>query len=1038
MADQPITPASTTPNPVSKLQAKIEWLLSPEHFQFKLLLGTAVGVIVILILAVTCFVVTYRSQQQAEYRAHTLRVMRLSSVVENDIAALENAHRGYLLNLAPAYLGNFERRKDLFQQHSEDLTAALGENSQQRKRVLKMREIVSTWLTQEAFSTSPKTESASPEPAPIETPLNAPRLEQARAILQSVQRLEQIVLNQRVREKEWAVQSTQVLDFLPRLERAAYEMQKEERGFVLTGDNAFIESYKRATANFYTFHGHLSVLVADSPAQLAQLEAIRTGIESWIVQCAVPEIETKRAGQMPDAGSSGRSEQIMSAVRQGMNAFTKEQMDIYNVRSAAAAHERILTTSGIDLLCVIVAVLMIGSSCYSFVICRRQFKKLADADTRIHSVMDNILDGMITVDAAGAVCSMNPAARKMFGYVENDFAGEPFAQLIPKRFDREINGELSSCNWGQLVEHTACITLALAQTRGAASFPVELSLNEMMVGKHKFYVAMIRDVTERKRFEEALRAEKNSLAVTLGSIGDGVITTDLEGNVLITNAACEALTGWSAADSAGQKLSTVLKITAEGASKRQPQRRAYRSEAEAILLGTPERSTLTARDGTQRVIEQVAAPISDGKDALCGVVLVFRDITQRLRDEGERRKTETLDQLGLLAGGIAHDFNNLLTAIIGNISLISLLVPADEQLNERLNDAKNASLRARDLAQQLLTFARGGAPIKQTASAAKLIEETVSFSLHGAHSRSEITIDPELWPAEFDAGQISQVVANLVVNADQAMTDGGTLHVNCDNYTATAKTVGAPADLKPGDYIRIRVRDEGVGIAEACMKRIFDPYFTTKSKGNGLGLATAYSIIKNHGGLITVESVLHEGATFTVYLPALLNQPATIPLSAPLATHPPEAKVESAVVHGNGRVLIVDDEEAIRMLVEFTLGRIGYDVEQAESALQGIEMYRQSLRDRNRYDLVILDLTLPGGMGGKEALKNLIEIDPTVNAIVSSGYATDATMSRFEDYGFRGVIAKPYEAAALGRMVHDTIESSRAEFGQLQELQQAC
>lgn len=447
-------------------------------------------------------------------------------------------------------------------------------------------------------------------------------------------------------------------------------------------------------------------------------------MENWIVKCAVPDIETKLAGRTPDAASSSRSEQLMANVRQAMDDFTKQQMDIYEVRSAAAAHKRILTTSGIDVLCVMVAALMIGLSCYNFVICRRQFRKLADADTRIHSVIENILDGMITVNADGAVRAMNPAARKMFGSGESDFIGAFFDHLIPQSFDREIEGELSTCHWGQLVEHTGSITLALAETRHASTFPVELSLNEMVVDKERFYVAMIRDVTERKRFEEALKAEKNSLAVTLGSIGDGVITTDLQGNVLITNAACETLTGWTAAESAGQKLSTVLNIPAEGTSKQKDQRKAYRSEAEAILLGAPERATLTARDGTQRVIEQVAAPISDGKDALCGVVLVFRDITQRLRDESERRKTETLDQLGLLAGGIAPDFNNLLTAIIGNISLISLILPPDEQLGERLNDAMNASLRARDLAQQLLTFARGGAPIKQTASAVKLIEET--------------------------------------------------------------------------------------------------------------------------------------------------------------------------------------------------------------------------------------------------------------------------------------------------------------------------
>ena len=1021
-------------HPAAFFRTKVEWLLSPDHFQFKLLLGTAVGVLVILVLAVTCFVITFQNQRQDRFRAHTISVMRLSSVIENDIAALENAHRGYLLTHAPDYLENFDRRKALLQRHSQELAATVGENAQQRKRILKMRGIVRNWLNNVLLLIEHDRINPPVEPGEAKAALGAPLLDEAREILNSVQREEQIGLNQRVRGREWAAQSTQVLDFIPRLERAAYEMQKEKRGFVLTGDPAFIESYKRATANFYTFQGHLSVLVADSPFQLAELERIRIGLENWIVQCAVPDIEAKRAGKTPTAASVGQGEELMVGVRRAMDDFTKEQMEIYDVRSAAAAHERILTASGIDLLCAVAAGLMIASSCYSFVICRRQFKKVESADIRIRSVMDNILDGMVTVDESGAILSMNPAARRMFGYTENEFFGDAFARLIPKCFDREIDGELSACAWEQLAQRTGGITLALAQTGGRATFPVEISLNEMMVDQQKFYVAMIRDVTERKLFEEELAAEKNSLAVTLGSIGDGVITTDLSGRILITNPACEALTGWSAAESAGQKLKTVFDITAEATAKRRPQGSGYRSEAEAILLGTPERSTLTARDGTQRVIEQVAAPISDRKNELCGVVLVFRDITQRLRDEAERRKTETLDQLGLLAGGIAHDFNNLLTAVIGNISLIALLLPPDDHLIERLDDAKNASLRARDLAQQLLTFARGGAPIKQTASAAKLIEETVSFSLRGSQSRSEITIEPDLWPAEFDSGQISQVVANLVVNADQAMPDGGTLHVSCDNFSATEETADAPRGLEPGDYIRIKVRDEGLGISEECLKRIFDPYFTTKSKGNGLGLATTYSIVKNHGGLITVESEFQRGATFTVYLPALLAQPSFAPVAPPI-----EIKEEApGTINGTGRVLIVDDEEAIRMLVDFTLSHLGYEVVQAETAAEGIDLYRQALPADRRFDLVILDLTLPGGMGGKDALKALLEIDPMVNAIVSSGYATDATMSRYEDFGFRGVIAKPYEASALARMVRQTIESSRADCEAAYELQQAC
>ncbi len=296
---------------------------------------------------------------------------------------------------------------------------------------------------------------------------------------------------------------------------------------------------------------------------------------------------------------------------------------------------------------------------------------------------------------------------------------------------------------------------------------------------------------------------------------------------MVCNPAAEALTGWLQREAVGQPLKSVLNITAEtGSKKKRGTKSGFRSEAEAILLSTPVRATLTGRATERSGSSNRSPPRSrDGKNELCGVVLVFRDVTERQRDEAESRKAETLEQLGLLAGGIAHDFNNLLTAIIGNISLASVLLPPNDPMVVRLDDAKNASLRARDLAQQLLTFARGGAPIKKTASIAKLIEETVSFSLRGSHSRSELAMEPDIWPAEFDPGQISQVIANLVVNAEQAMPDGGTLHVDCSNFSYKADTTPAIPDLTPGDYIRIQVRDEGVGIQEKFLKQIFRPLF---------------------------------------------------------------------------------------------------------------------------------------------------------------------------------------------------------------------
>jgi PAS domain S-box-containing protein len=994
------------------------WLFSPKHFHFKLLSGTAVGIVVITFLAGLFLFVTLRNHHQESLRAHTIEVMRLGSVIENDIAALETGHRGFLLTGENSYLEPFERRRELIKHRVEDLTVLILDSPRQRKRVMRIQEIVQKWLDTVALPQmdTRKAQGVAVLAEPTSNPsvsLGNSLLDQAREILQSLQNEEQIVLNQRMQDQEWATQSSQILDLLTKLERSLIEMEKEKRGYLLTGDNTFAEAYKHATTDFYTYHGYLSILIANSPERSDSLSNIRKGVERWIAASAGPEMEAKRTGKDVAAlVGSNKGAALMTEIREMLTTFERNEAGAYEARSNAAARERIIKTSALAILCVFAVGLLIVSNSYSFVLVRRQLAKLEGVETRIRSIIENILDGMITVDEQGVICSMNPSAEKMFGCINNEMVGHKFTKLVPKSYGSE--GSPVACAWDDLARQTGSTTLAVGRTRRHATFPIEISLSEMLVDKQKLYVAMVRDVTERKRFELEIAADKESLAVTLRSIEDGVITTDVQGKVIMINKAGENLTGWSSREAIGQPLKSVFNIAIDLAAQARAQKSGYRNEAHSILLSMPENATLRSREGTERVIEQVASPIRDSKNEVAGVVLVFRDITERQRNEAERRKAETLEQLGLLAGGIAHDFNNLLTAIIGNISLASLILPPDDEMATRLNDAKNASLRARDLAQQLLTFARGGAPIKKTASIGKLIQDTVSFSLRGTHSRSEFLFGADLWPAEIDPGQISQVVANLVVNADQAMPNGGTLRVSCDNFTYHSDTAPNVPDLLPGDYIRIAIRDEGVGIPENCLKRIFDPYFTTKPKGNGLGLATTYSIIKNHNGLICVDSQIHFGSTFTLYLPASQHQ--EIPVEPP--------RQLNQVISGTGRILIVDDEEAIRTLVEFTLERLGYQVTQAESALEGVDIYRQKLEVGERFDAVILDLTLPGGMGGKEALKKLIEIDPTVNAIVSSGYALDATMSRYQDYGFRGVIAKPYEAAELGKIVHEVIASS--------------
>ena len=672
------------------------WLFSQRHFHFKVLSGTAAGVTVIVLLAGIFLYVTLRNRYQDVIRAHTIEVIRLSSVIENDIASLETAHRGLLLTGKPFYVASFDERRNSIKGRIEALTSLVLDSPTQRKRVMKAQEVVQKWIDTVALpeieARRRETAESSSEPASLGGAL----LDQAREILQSLQDEEQIVLNQRMVEQEWAMQSTQILNFLPKLERAVVEMQKEKRGYLLTGEPKYVEAYKRAVTDFYTYDGYLSVLVANAPAQAQMLAEVRANLEQWVNSSATPEMDAKRAGQdVMGLASNGPGETLMSNIEQMIATLEKNELGIYQARTTVASQERVIKTAVLGCLAFLAVALLVVSNSYSFVLVRRQLAKLEGVETRIRSIIENILDGMITVDEQGVICSMNPAAEKMFGYRENEMVGYKFTKLVPKWYGNEPDAKPVAIAWREMAKRTGNTILGLGRTRKLVSFPAEISLSEMMVDDQKFYVSMVRDVTERMRFEKEIAAEKESLAVTLRSIGDGVITTDVQGRIIMMNNEAERLTGWSSQESAGKPLKSVFNIVVDLAAQERAQQSGYRNEAQSILLSLPENATLVSRDSSERIIEQVASPIRDNKNEVAGVVLVFRDITERQRAEAERRKAETLEQLGLLAGGIAHDFNNLLTAIIGNISLASLLLPPDDEMATRLIDAKNASMRAR-------------------------------------------------------------------------------------------------------------------------------------------------------------------------------------------------------------------------------------------------------------------------------------------------------------------------------------------------------
>ncbi|HEU4387590.1 MAG TPA: ATP-binding protein, partial [Blastocatellia bacterium] len=418
---------------------------------------------------------------------------------------------------------------------------------------------------------------------------------------------------------------------------------------------------------------------------------------------------------------------------------------------------------------------------------------------------------------------------------------------------------------------------------------------------------------------------------------------------------------------------------------------------------------LRSRSGEAMWVQVSGAPIFDASGTPIGSVGIHTDITEKRKLEEELRRAGKLESLGVLAGGLAHDFNNLLTGIVGNISLAKSRARPDDNIYHRLTEAEYACFRARDLTQQLLTFSKGGAPIMRTASIAELLRESASFAVTGSNTRCVFEIGDDLWPVEVDEGQMSQVVHNLALNSQQAMPDGGLLTIRAQNVTIPPRPSGNAASLAGGRYVVISVIDGGSGIPEENLEKIFDPYFTTKPKGSGLGLATCYSIIRNHGGHIDVESRPGAGAKFSVFLPASVN-----PLPAPVA-----GRVRLPA--GTGRILLMDDEEIIRTVTGDILAQLGYEVSVVCDGAEAVELYHAAMRVGRPFDAVILDLTVPGGIGGKETIEKLREIDPTVRAVVSSGYSNDPIMADFKAYGFSGVAAKPYRVEDLRQILDEVM-----------------
>jgi PAS domain S-box-containing protein len=403
------------------------------------------------------------------------------------------------------------------------------------------------------------------------------------------------------------------------------------------------------------------------------------------------------------------------------------------------------------------------------------------------------------------------------------------------------------------------------------------------------------------------------------------------------------------------------------------------------------------------LVEIRVFPIFDDSGNVVMVAEYIRNITDRKRLEDELRKAHKLESLGVLAGGIAHDFNNLLTGILGNVSLAKVVIDSRDKAIKRLDEAEKAVGRARDLTQQLLTFSKGGAPIKKATSMEQIVMDSASFVLRGSNVKCEFNVADQVRTVEADEGQMNQVINNLVINADQSMPEGGTINIRIENITVGQKDIMA---IKEGRYVKISIEDQGVGISKEYLQKIFDPFFTTKQKGSGLGLAIVYSIINKHDGYIDVESKVGFGTTFHVYIPA-----SEISLQ-------PKCQKNETPIKGSGRILVMDDEEVIREVATEILGHLGYRVEVCYNGSDAVKEYVKAMDTGDPFDAVIMDLTIPGGMGGKESMKKIQEIDSEVICIVSSGYSNDPILADYREYGFSGVAVKPYNMDELGTVLH--------------------
>ncbi len=640
-------------------------------------------------------------------------------------------------------------------------------------------------------------------------------------------------------------------------------------------------------------------------------------------------------------------------------------------------------------------------------------RKKLEEDLRLAAeLLKHMPDAVTVTDYNGVIQQWTGKSVDIFGYNAEEVIGKE-ANILHKPSIREktinkiIDYKLTNNDFNLEIP---CLrkdgTEILIETHGRTFFnrdeePIAL------IGFH-------RDITKLKQVEETLRLT-NQLQQIIEFLPDATFVLDQNKTVIAWNRAIETMTGVCKQEIIGKK-DQEYSVTFYG--KKRPMLIDYIWSDQPLednyYSVIRENENIYARTlvdflpiGKQRIIEIKASPLKNNNGNIIGAIECMRDITRQQEIEEESLKIQKIESIGVLAGGLAHDFNNLLAGILANIQLIKMKLEKGKDIFKPLSTVEDIIKQAANLTQQLLTFSKGGSPVKKATCLNELIRESVKFVLRGSRCKCQYTIAKNLWMIDADSGQISQVISNIVINADQAMPSGGIIKIEARNYMIDKENL---LPLNPGKYVKISITDTGMGIPPEHLSKIFDPYFTTKNSGNGLGLATSALIISRHNGYIDVRSEPGIETVFFIYLPA-------IDIKSSLKN-----KNAAVINEGIGRILLMDDEEMIRNAAGELLSEIGYEVACAREGEEAIDLYTAAKNGGRAFDLIIMDLTIPGGLGGKETIKRLREIDPQIKAIVTSGYSNDLALSNFAEYGFSGVVSKPYKIEELNSVLKKVLD----------------